>query len=157
VPTRCVSGNITGTVIYHDIKNNRKMVEVQPVTVGSVCPFLEKVPMDLDGFKTKVKALPSNKTRMQLTVDPQEVFDKLQGKCSAMHKVGETYSPDGNTYLVAFSARGAYSKNFIGTKFSYDVNTYELAITVYGEQEEMITGLSSEIVDIVIETGGSKL
>ena len=157
VPTRCVSGNVLGSVIYHDVKNNRKIIEMEPVTVGSVCPFLEKVPMDIDKFKRKVKSLPSQEKRMKVHVEPEAVFDKLENKCSAMHMVSDAYSPDGNRYMAIFTARGAYSKNFIAISFDLDMASNELVIKVYGEQEEMITGLLSEIVEIVEEAAGMNL
>jgi len=157
VPTRCVSGNVLGSVIYHDVKNNRKIIEMEPVTVGSVCPFLEKVPMDIDKFKRKVKSLPSQEKKMKVHVEPQDVFDKLENKCSAMHMVSDAYSPDGNRYMAIFTARGAYSKNFIAISFDLDMASNELVIKVYGEQEEMITGLLSEIVEIVEEAAGMSL
>ena len=157
VPTRCVSGNVLGSVIYHDVKNNRKIIEMEPVTVGSVCPFLEKVPMDIDKFKRKVKSLPSQEKRMKVHVEPEAVFDKLENKCSAMHMVSDAYSPDGSKYMAIFTARGAYSKNFIAISFDLDMASNELVIKVYGEQEEMITGLLSEIVEIVEEAAGMNL
>ena len=149
VPTRCVSGNITGSVIYHDVKGQRKVVEMQPVTVGSVCPFLEKVHMTPESFNERVTGMASNEKRMTFDGDPGTVYQNLQGKCSSMHVVHEGYSEDGARYTGMYAAQGAYSKNFIAMYMELDVSSNELAITVYGEQEEMITGLLSEIVDIV--------
>ena len=154
VPTRCVSGNITGSVTYHDVKNQRKSVEIEPVTVGSVCPFLEKVAMTADAFNEKVKGLPVDEKRIRSQLDPRSMYARLQSKCSAMHAVYEGYSPDGKHYLCMYSSRGAYSKNFIGMYMDFDVQSNEVLIRVYGEQEEMITGLLGEIVEIVEDTAG---
>ena len=151
VPTRCVSGNITGTVTYHDVKNNRKVLEVQEVTVGSVCPFLEKVPVTYEAFEEKVKPLPSNSKRMKYSLDPRVIYQKLQGKCSSMHVVHEGYSDNGTKYVGLYSARGAYSKNFIGMRLGLDMSSNELVVQVYGEQEEMVTGLLGEIVELLEE------
>ena len=149
VPTRCVSGNITGTVTYHDVKNNRKVLEIQDVTVGSVCPFLEKVPVTYEAFDEKVKPLPSHSKRMTYSLEPGDIYQKLQGKCSSMHVVHEGYSDDGTKYIGLYSARGAYSKNFIGMRLGLDMSSNELVVQVYGEQEEMVTGLLSEIVELL--------
>ena len=154
VPTRCVSGNITGSVIYHDVKDKRKVIEIEPVTVGSVCPFLEKVAMTQDGFKEKVKPLPSHSKRMRYTADPGTIYQKMQGKCSAMHVVHEGYSDDGTNYIGMYAGRGAYSKNFLGMRVGLELASNELVVMVYGEQEEMVTGLLSEIVELVEEVGG---
>ena len=157
VPTRCVSGNITGSVIYHNVKNEKKMVDIEPVTVGSVCPFLEKVSMTADAFNEKVKNLPGNEKRIKSQLDPQTMYSRLQSKCSAMHAVHEGYSPDGKHYIGMYSSRGAYSKNFIGMYMDFDIQSKEVLFRVYGEQEEMITGLLSEIVEIVEEAAGMSL
>jgi len=154
VPTRCVSGNITGTVTYHDVKNNRKVLEVQEVTVGSVCPFLEKVPVTYEAFEEKVKPLPSNSKRMRYSLDPRAIYQKLQGKCSSMHVVHEGYSDEGTKYVGLYSARGAYSKSFIGMRIGLDISSNELVVKVYGEQEEMVTGLLGEIVELLEEGEG---
>ena len=154
VPTRCVSGNITGSVIYHNVKNEKKMIHIEPVTVGSVCPFLEKVLMTEDAFNEKVKTLPANEKRIGFQLDPQSLYTSLQGKCSAMHAVREGYSPDGKHYIGIYSSRGAYSKNFIGMHVDFDLQSKEVLLRVHGEQEEMITGLLSEIVDIVEDVAG---
>ena len=157
VPTRCVSGNITGSVIYHNVKNEKKLLDIEPVTVGSVCPFLEKVAMTADAFNEKVKSLPGNEKRISFQLDPQSIYTRLQSKCSAMYSVYEGYSPDGKHYTGMYSSRGAYSKNFIGMYMAFDIQSKEVLIRVYGEQEEMITGLLGEIVEIVQDAGGINL
>ena len=154
VPTRCVSGNITGSVIYQNIKNEKKMVNIEPVTVGSVCPFLEKVMMTPEVFNTKVGGLLGNEKRMRFNAHPSVIYQNLQGKCSAMYRVHEGYSIDGGKYIGMYSSRGAYSKNFIGMYMEVDMASNELLVRVYGEQEEMVTGLLSEIVEIVEEASG---
>ena len=157
VPTRCVSGNITGSVIYHNVKNEKKMVDIEPVTVGSVCPFLEKVSMTADAFNDKVKTLTGNEKRLRSHLEPQAVYARLQSKCSAMYAVHEGYSPDGKHYIGMYSSRGAYSKNFIGMYMDFDLQSKEVMFRVYGEQEEMVTGLLSEIVEIVGDAEGMNL
>lgn len=149
IPSRCVSGTLTGSVGYLDNKGKKKHKDIEPVTVGSVCPFLEKVPMDMEMFKEKVRVLPSHGKRITVHATPEHVLDSLEGKCSSMHLVKEDTSLEGNRVMAAFSARGAYSKNFIGLSLSLDKSSGELIVKVYGEQEEMVTGLLSEIVEII--------
>lgn len=157
VPTRCVSGNITGSVQYHNLKGERKVVEMTPVTVGSVCPFLEPETITPAEFDERIAGLTGAQERLFVPGDRlQGALDALQGKCSAMYPVQRAQPSTISGLVGMFAARGAYSKRFIAMRLDRDATSGDLTVTVYGEQGEMVTGLLAEMVEIIQGAGGAK-
>ena len=157
VPSRCVSGNITGSVQYHNLKGERKVVEMTPVTVGSVCPFLEPEAITPAEFDERVSGLTGTQERMFVPGDRlQGVLDAMKGKCSAMYPALEAQSRTIGGLVGMYAARGAYSKRFIAMRLDRDPTSSDLMVTVYGEQAEMVTGLMAEMVELIQSAGGAK-
>lgn len=157
VPNRCVSGNITGSVQYHDLQGERKVVEMSPVSVTSVCPFLEPAAITAAEFNERIAGLAGTQERMFVPGDRlQAVMDALQGKCSAMYPVLRAQPGAIGGLVGMFAASGAYSKRFIAMRLDRDPTSGDLTVTVYGEQTEMVTGLMAEMVELIQGAGGAK-
>ena len=153
VPTRCVKGTISGHVTYEDNKGRTKVLTIEPVDVGSVCPFLEKARLSKKKFKKKIEGLSSNCKSITLETTPRTIFDAIKARFSSIYTVHEEINPKGTRIIGEYSGRGAYSKAFIGTCIEIVGNKDEeecnVDLTVYGEEEEMVMGLLSELVELI--------
>ena len=158
VPTRCVKGTVTGYATYENNKGQTKVVQIDPVDVGSVCPFLERVRLTPQEFAQKRQYLQSGTKSMSLRSDPTQIFQVIKTRFNNIHTVHEEVSPDRTSMLGEYSGQGAYSKAFIGAsvKVIYGAQG-QVELSVYGEDEAMVTGLLSELVDLIEkEEGGGQ-
>ena len=155
VPTRCVKGTVTGYTTYENNKGETKVVQIDPVDVGSVCPFLERVRLSPDEFAQRKPTLQSGNKSMAIRTDPNRIFEIIKGRFNNIHTVHEEVSPDGTGMLGEYSGQGAYSKAFIGAgvKVVYG-DQPQVELSVYGEEEAMVTGLLSELVDLIEKEEG---
>ena len=147
IPHRCVNAKIGGTVVYHDNKGERKMVEFNPINVGSVCPFLVGVPMNTVAFKKKIAEMESNQQTIELTIPPKEAIKRVAERFSGIHTVKQLVNKEKRSVDLIYSGMGAYSKKFLGIWVRMDLGLGVIYVTVFGEKKEMITGLISELVD----------
>ena len=155
VPTRCVKGTVTGYATYENNKGETKVVQIDPVDVGSVCPFLERVRLSPDEFAQRKPTLQSGNKSMAIRTDPNRIFEIIKGRFNNIHTVHEEVSPDGTSMLGEYSGQGAYSKAFIGAGVRVVYGDQpQVELSVYGEDEAMVTGLLSELVDLIEKEEG---
>ncbi len=158
VPTRCVKGTVTGYATYENNKGETKVVQIDPVDVGSVCPFLERVRLTPQEFAQRKQYLQSGTKSMSLRTDPTRIFQVVKTRFNNIHTVHEEVAPDRTSMLGEYSGQGAYSKAFIGASIKVVYGAQgQVELSVYGEDEAMVTGLLSELVDLIEkEEGGGQ-
>jgi hypothetical protein len=155
VPTRCVKGTVTGYATYENNKGDTKVVQIDPVDVGSVCPFLERVRLTPQEFAKRKQYLQSGTKSMSIRTDPTQIFQVIKARFNNIHIVHEEVSPDRTSMVGEYAGQGAYSKAFIGAsvKVIYGAQG-QVELSVYGEDEAMVTGLLSELVDLIEKEDG---
>jgi len=155
VPMRCVKGTVTGYTTYENNKGETKVVQIDPVDVGSVCPFLERVRLSPDEFAQRKPTLQSGNKSMTVRTDANRIFELIKGRFNNIHTVHEEVSPDQTSMLGEYSGQGAYSKAFIGASIKVVYGDQpQVELSVYGEDEAMVTGLLSELVDLIEKEEG---
>ncbi len=160
VPTRCVKGTVTGYATYENNKGQTKVVQIDPVDVGSVCPFLERVRLTQDEFAKRRQYLQSGTKSMSIRTDPTQIFQVIKNRFNNIHTVHEEVAPDRTSMLGEYAGQGAYSKAFIGASIKVIYGAQgQVELSVYGEDEAMVTGLLSELVELIenAEGGGQQV
>jgi hypothetical protein len=151
VPTRSVKGSVTGSITYENNKGRPKVVPIEPIDLGSVSPALEQVRLSHEEFAQRVQSLIQDSKTVTIRTDPATVFGRIKERFSAIHTVYEVVDPERTTFLGEYAGQNAYSKAFIGAWINVVGGAAEgqVELIVYGEEEASVTGLLSELVELI--------
>ena len=150
-PRRCVSGKVTGSVIYRDHQNVRRTMEFRPIEVASVCPFLVDAGADKDDILELVKSgvLATERNGFSFRGSPKAVFEIAQNCVRGLTTVERKEQTLDGTYLGYIFYVGKTLPKFA---FAVEIQVTgredkgQLTIYVYSDSTPVLTGFFRDVL-----------
>jgi hypothetical protein len=136
-----VHAELTGVVSYIDARGKLGTEKIRPITIGSVCPFLIPLEIDVDQFDSMFAKYPKNSISME-KVNLRVLYTSIINRCVNLYLVDERW--EGLNGVLKFAAKGAHSGKFLLVKVFLG-ESRQLKLEVAGQDQNMVTGFLSEI------------
>jgi len=153
-PRRCVSGKVTGSVIYRDYQNVRHTTEFRPVEIASVCPFLIDAGLDKDEILELVKSgiLATERDAFSFRGNPAAVFEIAQNCVRGLTSVDRKAQTIDGTFLGYAFYVGKTMPNFafaVEIQVTGREDSGQLTIYVYSDSTPVLTGFFRDVLQDV--------
>jgi hypothetical protein len=159
IPRGCALGTITGAVSYVNDIGNTKTVELDPVEVTSVFPFLKSKKLSKKAFAAKVKDVGHREATLRTDADPVRVIDIIRARCSPLYTVNESLAKERTKAVADYAALDAREGTFIGVRVRAEkkkgAEQSKVNFAVYGEDAELVRTMLDELEGLIGKADGS--
>ena len=151
-PRRCVSGKVTGSVIYRDYQNVRHTMEFKPVEVASVCPFIIDAGFDKDEILELIKSgvLATERNAFSFRGKPAAVFEVAQNCVRGITPVDKKAQTIDGTFIGYAFYIGKTMPNFafaVEVQVTGREDSGQLTVYVYSDSTPVLTGFFRDCVE----------
>lgn len=144
---KIVSGHLTGTISYTNNEKEEKTIEIKPIFIGIITPFVEKLKMQRDKFNKRLSTIFQKKTDFKFNGSIEIVQERIDALLENMYYIEKSVSSDGSTFTGLYAAKEIGSERFIGAYILFDSVMNQFYIQLYSDDESLIESLQVELFD----------
>lgn len=154
-PTRCVDGSIRGIVNYYDHFGNRHNVDIPPIHIRNICPFLTSKGVVVADWMVMLKTglLDYRSTSFEFKGSPRMAFATAENRVRSLTLVerDEKTIDGGYCGYACYFGNAKYGGYYFATTMivSGTERGGRITLTIYSNEPTIVTGYVQEIMEDV--------
>ena len=154
-PSRCVDGSITGVINYYDYAGERHTVDVPPIRIRNICPFLTSEGVVVDEFTDVLKLglLPCSRMSFHFNGPPKTAMALAEQRVRQLIQIDRDEKVVEGTYCgyACYMGNAKYGGYMFATEICVSgTETHgQLTVSVYSNEQAIVSGYIHEVMEDV--------